>query len=186
MRTTHTPTSAILLGFAVTLAVGAGVNSILSLSSSPATARAAAGVSVGGASWKDTTATAATACEVRTAGTSSPAVTDRLLSALIAVESGGDPRAIGDGGRAVGVLQIHACVVADVNEWLGEKRYSLADRLDPEKSVEMFHHYIARWCPDGTDEEKARSWNGGGPRGRFKESTRPYWAKVKAAMEEQR
>jgi len=106
----------------------------------------------------------------------------RLVRAIEQVESGGRADAVGDGGRAIGCLQIHACVVADVNEWLGEKRYALADRLDPEKSREMFHHYIARWCPDGTDEEKARSWNGGGPRGRFKKSTESYWLKVQEAM----
>lgn len=105
-----------------------------------------------------------------------------LVEAIIAVESGGNPRAIGDGGRAVGILQIHKCVVDDCNAVAGYERFTLADRLDPAKSREMFRVYIGRWCPDGTDEDKARSWNGGGPRGRFKESTKAYWLKVQEAM----
>lgn len=109
---------------------------------------------------------------------------DRLLRAIIQVESAGRSDAVGDGGKAVGILQIHACVIADVNDWLGEERYALADRLDPSKTREIFTHYIARWCPNGTDEQKSRVWNGG-PRGASKPATAGYWERVRKAMEAQ-
>ena len=109
----------------------------------------------------------------------------RLLAAIEQVESGGRADAVGDGGKAVGILQIHPCVVADCNAVAGYERFTLADRLDPEKSREMFAVYIGRWCPDGTDEQKARTWNGG-PRGASKPATVGYWRRVKAAMEAQR
>lgn len=81
----------------------------------------------------------------------------------------------------MGVLQIHACVVADCNAVAGYERFTLADRLDPVKSVEMFEVYIGRWCPNGTDEQKARVWNGG-PRGASKAATVGYWKRVQEAM----
>ena len=40
-----------------------------------------------------------------------------LISAIMAVESGGRDQAIGDGGRALGPLQIHKAVVVDVNRF---------------------------------------------------------------------
>lgn len=42
-------------------------------------------------------------------------ITLSLLLAMAQVESAGRPSAIGDGGRARGALQIHRCVVVDVN-----------------------------------------------------------------------
>jgi len=44
---------------------------------------------------------------------------DILIAALIAVESGGRDTAIGDGGKAIGPLQIHRSVVQDVNRLTG-------------------------------------------------------------------
>ncbi len=70
----------------------------------------------------------------------SPAITraevERLIPALIEVESGGQSEAVGDGGNAIGVLQIWPIMVQDVNRITG-KRYTLADRKCPVKAVEM-------------------------------------------------
>jgi hypothetical protein len=44
---------------------------------------------------------------------------DVLLFALMVVESNGDCSAVGDDGKALGCLQIHACVVEDVNRIYG-------------------------------------------------------------------
>jgi len=70
----------------------------------------------------------------------------KLLPLLIAIESGGNPNAIGDGGLAVGILQIHPCVVEDVNRLLNHKTFDLEDRYDPAASITMcriylFHHW---------------------------------------------
>lgn len=58
---------------------------------------------------------------------------DRLLSAIEWVESRCNPSAVGDGGRAVGVLQVWPITVADANRILGREEFSLADRLDPDR-----------------------------------------------------
>ena len=108
---------------------------------------------------------------------------ERLITALIAVESNGDDSAIGDGGLAVGCLQIHPIMVRDVNRILGYAKYSLADRYDRCKSRNMCKTYLNHYLRETNIEFMARCWNGG-PTGYKKESTKPYWAKVKARLEE--
>lgn len=111
-----------------------------------------------------------------------------ILPFLIAVESGGDPNAIGDGGKAVGILQIHKCVVDDVNRIYG-KAYAYADRLDVEKSNTIARLYLRYWGwyyekhtdEKATAETLARIHNGG-PRGWKKKATEKYWAKVQKAI----
>jgi hypothetical protein len=112
-----------------------------------------------------------------------------LLAALMAVESGGNPFAVGDGGKAVGCLQIHASVVADVNRIAGPKTapYTLADRLEVEKSKQMCVIYLSYYATEKrigravTDQDRARIWNGG-PLGYKKSATEVYWAKVKREL----
>ena len=111
-----------------------------------------------------------------------------LINALIAVESGGNIAAIGDNGRAVGCLQIHAECVRDVNRITG-KHYTLKDRADPQKSREICTAYLAyygkvyerREGKRATAEVLARIWNGG-PKGYRRNSTIPYWIKVQRAI----
>jgi len=105
----------------------------------------------------------------------------RLLPAIEQVESGGKSDAVGDGGKAVGILQIHPIMVKDVNRILGEERFTLADRLDPAKSREMFRIYSEHYSKGQSDEVLARRWNSG-PKGEKKSATLAYWSKVKAAM----
>ena len=69
-----------------------------------------------------------------------------VIAALCVVETNGDPSAIGDGGKAVGVLQMWPIAAAEANRLEGiearrERRpartWTLADRLDPQASREM-------------------------------------------------
>jgi hypothetical protein len=69
-----------------------------------------------------------------------------VLAALVEIESGGNPRAVGDGGRAVGLLQMWPVAVAEANrlesiEARREERpartWTVADRTDPDASREM-------------------------------------------------
>lgn len=108
-----------------------------------------------------------------------------LIDAIIQVESGGNPYAIGDNGYAVGILQIHPIMVRDVNRIVGYDKYDLNDRYDINKSKEMFWIYTNHYSKDETNEIIARRWNGG-PRGDKKESTVQYWNKVKKCLEEKR
>ncbi len=104
-----------------------------------------------------------------------------LIAAMIVAESGGDIKAVGDGGKALGLLQIHREVVADVNR-IHKTHFRHADALDPELSKEICELYIRAWAPeDATPEQCARIWNGG-PRGHLKEFTRGYWRKVEQIL----
>ncbi|HPC97045.1 MAG TPA: transglycosylase SLT domain-containing protein [Sedimentisphaerales bacterium] len=114
---------------------------------------------------------------------------DALVKTLLAVamvESGGDPCATGDGGRAVGILQIRPIMVADVNRIVGQQqRYTLADRRDVRKSVEMFVIYCLHYWPAGGPEQWARAWNGG-PDGPQQAETEGYWRRVQTEIARQR
>jgi soluble lytic murein transglycosylase-like protein len=111
-----------------------------------------------------------------------------LIAALILVESGGDPRAVGDGGNAVGCLQIWPCVIEDVNRVYGTG-FEPDDRLNPSSSRNICRLYLShygrayerRTGRPATPEVLARIWNGG-PRGYAKQSTLNYWRKVGAAL----
>ena len=59
-----------------------------------------------------------------------------LIAALIFVESGGNPNAVGDQGRAIGVLQVHRAVVADVNRLYGTQ-YSHQQMTNPVKARQV-------------------------------------------------
>lgn len=100
-----------------------------------------------------------------------------LIAALIAVESGGKDHAIGDGGRAIGPLQIHRAVVQDVNARYGThyRWQGMTNRADARKVAEL---YLGMYAKGRTTEEAARIWNGG-PSGHLKPATLPYWARVK-------
>lgn len=108
-------------------------------------------------------------------------LTAQLIAAMMLVESHGDPSAIGDGGRALGVLQIHACAVADVNRRFGTQ-YRHRDALHARHAVRICRLYISMHAPAGaTAEHMARIWNGG-PRGHLRPATLGYWRRVQAAM----
>jgi hypothetical protein len=104
-----------------------------------------------------------------------------LLPAIEHVESSGRADAVGDGGKAVGILQIHPIMVADCNRIVGEDRWTLDDRKDAVKSRAMFRTYSDHYSAGKNDEHVARAWNGG-PKGPQKTATEAYWKRVQKAM----
>lgn len=104
-----------------------------------------------------------------------------LINAIIEVESGGNPRAIGDSGQAVGILQIWPITVKDANRILGDRIFSLEDRFDPYKSIDIFLTITEHYSRNESFEVIARRWNGG-PTGEKKAATKKYWEKVKSAL----
>jgi hypothetical protein len=110
---------------------------------------------------------------------------DILLDAIIQVESRGDSTAIGDGGSAVGVLQIWPIMVEEINRILetqgSDIRYDYNDRYDVKKSIEMFHIWRNYHHPESSWEEIARCWNGG-PNGMYLNTTVYYWTKVEKQL----
>lgn len=104
-----------------------------------------------------------------------------LLSSIMYVESSYNDLAYNSSEDAVGCLQIRQCMVKDINRILKRKgsyqTYSLDDRWDRAKSIEMFTIYCNHYNLNNA-EEIARCWNGG-PRGMEKDLTVNYWNKVK-------
>lgn len=63
------------------------------------------------------------------------------------VESSGNPRVRpGDGGRAVGLYQIHDIYRREANRILGRRKYSSKDRRDPEKAEQMVKIVLTHWA----------------------------------------
>jgi hypothetical protein len=98
------------------------------------------------------------------------------IAALIQIESGGRPDAVGDGGRAVGILQMWPVAVREANRIAGETRWTLDDRRCPDKSIEMartvlaVHYRRGNTCP----VELAARW-------RNPYSTAPEWYRTRIA-----
>ena len=99
---------------------------------------------------------------------------NRLIEAIIQVESGGNPRA--RCGNSVGILQITPICVKECNIILRTQKYSLSDRYNPKKSREMFALIQNKYNPKHNIERAIRLWNGG-PRYSIK-STNRYFNKV--------
>lgn len=108
-----------------------------------------------------------------------------LLFSIMMVESHGNENAIGDNGAALGCMQIHMCVIDDVNR-IYKTNYRSQDRLVTKKSFMIAKKYLKYW---GDQYEKdtgkkpnaeiyARIWNGG-PIGYKKTATESYWEKVR-------
>ena len=109
---------------------------------------------------------------------------DKLIDAIIYVESRGNTLAHNILEDAVGCLQIRPIMVREVNRLLAKnnilKVYTLADRWNKTKSIEMFN-VIKNHTIDPSNEKLARNWNGGW-NGYKKPSTLKYWHKVKAQL----
>lgn len=112
-----------------------------------------------------------------------------LLWALAAVESNGDPNAVGDGGKALGVFQIHEDYWKDGCRILGVNWEYKKEVWNVDKSVHIvtayLAHYGARYKRTAkqtpTLEVLARIHNGG-PDGFKKAATLKYWERVKKKL----
>ena len=86
-----------------------------------------------------------------------------VMEAIILVESEGNPNAVS--GNSVGAMQITPILVRECNNILksrgSDKRYTLADRYDVEKSKEMFLLIQSEHNKTNNVERAIRSWNGG-------------------------
>jgi soluble lytic murein transglycosylase-like protein len=105
-----------------------------------------------------------------------------LLVALIAVESGGNDRAVGSKGER-GCLQIHEVVRRDIRRITGENIPSekLFDRLTSCQIAQIYlNHYATpeRLGRSPTLRDYALIWHYG-PKGWKRPDPDPYWEKVK-------
>lgn len=82
---------------------------------------------------------------------------DKCFEAFVEVESGGNDSAIGDGGKAVGCIQMWPIMVDEVNR-IGKTNYTYNDRYDRNKCKEMFLIIIDKKHVN-TIEEMVKIWN---------------------------
>ena len=108
---------------------------------------------------------------------------DEVFHIIRQVETGGHPdpsNAIGDQGRSLGPYQISRAYFQDAVDH-DPSLYGLEYECvrDRRMSEIIMLAYFERWVPvPWTMESLARTHNGG-PKGRFKDSTLPYWKKCK-------
>jgi hypothetical protein len=121
---------------------------------------------------------------------------DQFLDCIQKVETGGKPRkgefVVGDGGKAIGPLQIHECCWDDAiifAEKNGDKdnyigiNYEDCNYWQVSTIIAMlyFRRHAKAAMLSGDWERLARIWNGG-PTGWKKKATLPYWEKVEAEI----
>lgn len=87
-----------------------------------------------------------------------PSEWDIFIQALIQVESEDKEDAVGT-KNDVGILQITPIFVKDVNRILGEDRYTLAERTDTEKSLEMFEILQGHYNPSKSIDKAIKLHN---------------------------
>jgi len=97
-----------------------------------------------------------------------------LVSAIVQVESLGDPLAYNPEEEAVGAFQIRPIRVLDYNQRTG-KNIKIENCYSYEVSKEIFLYY-ARLTGYPDYETIARNWNGSG------EMTTEYWKRVKSFL----
>lgn len=85
-----------------------------------------------------------------------------FINALVSIESKGRHDAIGTKDD-VGVLQITPICLKQVNNILGYEKYSLDDRLDSLKSVEMFNIIQDKLNPEHDLHFALKIWNSKAP-----------------------
>jgi hypothetical protein len=111
-----------------------------------------------------------------------------LLAAICQVESGCNPMAIGDGGKAIGPYQIWRVYWMDALEFNPSIGGEYQDCKDKDYAERVMNAYWGRYAIERrlgrkpTFEDLARIHNGG-PNGYKKKATEGYWLKVKLVME---
>ena len=100
----------------------------------------------------------------------------------------------GDGGRALGPLQIHYACWFDAVEHDPSIGGTYEDCKDLEYSIKIHRAYLSRYCKSSrlpfnrkvTDEDRAKCWNGGPSwfraKGKKLENLNRYWSKVKEVL----
>jgi hypothetical protein len=119
----------------------------------------------------------------QSAGASPDDPMDRLLDAIAVVESGDNPAAVGDHGRALGPYQIHRAYWAEGTELLGVA-WEYRDARDPQKSRQVVRAYLSHYGRGKTLLDMARIHNGG-PRGYEKAATLGYARKIEQVLSEE-
>ena len=111
---------------------------------------------------------------------------NKLLDIIETVESNKNTLAIGDKGKAYGCLQIHICIIKDVNR-IYKTNYVHKDAFYRDKAFMIAELYLKYWGKiykketgkESDNEIYCRIWNGGAY-GWKKKQTLKYWNKIKS------
>jgi hypothetical protein len=110
---------------------------------------------------------------------------ETFLQAVEAVESKGNPTAVGDGGRSLGAYQLSKAYCEDALHRHLARRDYVSIAFSPGKSRDVVVRYWKRFVPLALERREwqtlARVHNGG-PAGAGKRQTLPYWSRVKSEM----
>lgn len=110
-------------------------------------------------------------------------VNKEFLATLARVESGNNPKAVGDSGKAIGIYQIHESYFADAKSFNPNlRKYAYNSCFNPKISELVVKTYLARYCPGGSMEDMARAHNGGCNWKKNKSKTNNYWNKFRRMM----
>jgi len=110
----------------------------------------------------------------------------KIIIMIMAIETGGEidkNNAVGDGGKAIGCLQIHPITVDEANRILDRQEFTLADRRSKAQSFRIastvlswrIRRYRLRYGRDPSQYDVMCSWQSGSI---FKRATRSYREKV--------
>lgn len=83
----------------------------------------------------------------------------KLVEAFIQVESEGKNNAVNKTSGATGCLQLMPIQVKEANRLLGRNKYKLSDRLNRQKSIEIFHLIMKHKNPDYDIHLACKIWN---------------------------
>lgn len=108
---------------------------------------------------------------------------DDFARAVAKVESNNNSKAIGDNGKARGILQIHEICFIDAKSFDKElNRFKYNDVFNPQVSKRVLWAYCAKYekeaLKNGNFEVLARLWNSGPGWAKKKSKTDNYWNKV--------
>lgn len=106
---------------------------------------------------------------------------ERVMNAIIQVESKGNAKAHNPVGDCAGILQITPILVKECNQILtkqkSKRRYTLGDRYNAQKSKEMFIMLQEHFNPEHNVEKAIKCWNSGFY-GYWKNRSGGYYKKV--------
>lgn len=116
--------------------------------------------------------------------------TDYIMHGSMMQQSSLNPNAIGDNGKAHGILQARHNAIKDVNRIFGTK-YSIKDAYDVQKAKDIYRKYLSHYGRQyykdtgkyPTEDVYWRMWNGG-PKGYLKNKTLQYVKGIKNKYKE--
>lgn len=82
---------------------------------------------------------------------------DLLVNSFMIIESSNNPNAMN--GKHHGILQLSPIMIREANRIIGSNKYKLSDRMNKDKSIEIFHLVMERHNPKYDIKRACYIWN---------------------------